>query len=110
MQIFTDLEYLKIDIANNAGKSKYHLDSENKPISIDKLNYDQRLDWFNKEFSHAQWLGHEDCTAKDIADFVDECLIEPEKALVVAGLMAYRDYLLGKPSGYRIAFDAVSSG
>lgn len=88
---FTPIEYLMIDIANNAGK--------------DKLDWSDRIKWFkdNEEMvleldpaneAHIQWL----------TDMVDE------PALFYAGALAYRDAMAGRPSGYAISLDACSSG
>lgn len=88
MQVFTDLQYLKIDIANSFG--------------LDKQNYDVRLNWFDetipniKEYNNNQLL--------KLTDGAEE------PHLMLAGLIAYRSYLNNEPSGYRVAFDSCNSG
>lgn len=84
MQNFTGLEYLKIDIANNAGQ--------------DKLTFNERLKWFDNNI--------EKLLNKD-----EELVKEFDKpCLVLAGLNAYKDYLNKVPSGYPISLDATASG
>lgn len=53
MELFSGIEYLYIDIANNAGKSAIHKDSNGKPLTLDKLQYEQRLEWFNEVINKA---------------------------------------------------------
>lgn len=108
MELFTDIDYLKIDIANNSGKSEYHLDDSGKPKTLDKLQYQERIEWFNTKFNNTSWF--KTATVKELKEFILSSLIEPETALVFAGLLAYQDYLNDKPSGYRISLDAVASG
>jgi hypothetical protein len=79
-QTFTGRQYLKIDIANNYG--------------LDKLTWQERLDWFDK---HQPQLDDLVGSAK-------------EPALFYAGVKAYRDVEIGKPIGYMISLDATSSG
>ena len=80
MQQFTGKQYLQIDIANNYG--------------LDKLTWDERLDWFKKNEHRLHELMHE----------------AAEPALFFAGVKAYGEVLEGKPSGYPISLDATSSG
>lgn len=77
---FTGLEYLKIDIANNYG--------------LDKLTWNERLSWFQSNQDNL------------------ESLIEKAEnpACFTAGLIAYRQTLLGEPTGYMISLDATHSG
>lgn len=79
-QEFTGLEYLKIDIANNMG--------------LDKLSWQERLDWFNQNESKLSTLINE----------------AEEPALFYAGIKAYYDVLKGLPIGYMISLDATASG
>lgn len=90
MDLFTGKEYLKIDVMNNMG--------------YDKIPYQERLEkfdeligvWVNKNTSEGQlWM----------------LAAETENpAMVFGGLIAYRDCLAGKPSGYRCSLDSVNSG
>lgn len=48
MELFSGIQYLMIDIANNSGKSAIHKDSNGKPLTLDKLQYTERLEWFNE--------------------------------------------------------------
>lgn len=82
MQLFTGVEYLKMDIANNFSGD------------LDKMDFSDRLAWFN---DHENEL---DNLVKDAE----------EPALFYAGIMAYKAYQEGKPSGYPISLDACSSG
>lgn len=77
---FTGMEYLKIDIANNYGK--------------DKLNWDERLLWF--EFN------------KDNLDSLVPDAEEP--ALFYAGVQAYKQAVEGNHIGYTVSLDAICSG
>lgn len=92
MQLFTGLEYLKIDIANNTG--------------FDKLNYQERIDKTNQLYPENTVKYATDEQLKELV-----LLNNPEEPeLVFAGLMAYRDTLNNIPTGYRVAFDSCCSG
>ena len=80
MQLFTPHEYIKIDLANNYG--------------LDKLTYKERLDWFE--------------TNKDNLDSLVDSADDPW--LYHEQLKRYKEVLKGKPTGYIVRFDAVSSG
>ena len=80
MQLFTPLQYLKIDIANSFG--------------LDKENWDTRLAWFDENENNLDKLMVE-------AD---------EPAMFYAGVQAYKKVLKGLPIGYPISLDATSSG
>lgn len=80
MQMFTGLQYLKIDIAGSFG--------------LDKINWLDRIAWVD---DHEQEL-EELLTQAD------------EPALYHAGVQAYRDTQKGLPSGYPISLDATASG
>jgi len=87
MQRFQAHEYLKIDIANNFGKSKIGR-------SLDKCNWDERIEWFNENEHQLESLLKQ-------AD---------EPALYFAGLQAWNAYKTNQPSGYPISLDGTSSG
>lgn len=80
MQLFTPLEYLMIDIANNYG--------------LDKENWDTRIAWFKTNEDN---MADMQATAK-------------EPALFYAGFQAYRKAKAGQAIGYPISLDATSSG
>lgn len=80
MQIFTALEYLKIDIASNFG--------------LDKETWDSRLDWFK-------------ANEADLENLLPEA---EEPAMFYAGVQAYRQALEGKAVTYPISLDATASG
>lgn len=89
MKLFTGLEYIMIDVANNYG--------------LDKLSFEERLKWFKETVTI-----NKDSTNQDILEFANTAQEAP--ALVFAGLQAYRDTLNNKPTGYRIGLDAIASG
>jgi hypothetical protein len=80
MQRFTPLEYIKIDIANSFG--------------LDKLDWNDRIDWFDKN-------------QNSIAELIHQA---KEPALFYAGCKAYNAAIAGQPTGYMISLDATSSG
>lgn len=80
MQTFTGREYLAIDIASNFG--------------LDKLTWQERIDWFLKN-------------EHQLLDLLPQA---DNPALYYAGLLAWNDIGMGKPSGYPISLDATSSG
>lgn len=80
MQLFTAIQYLKIDIANNFG--------------LDKEDWDVRLDWFDKN----------EANLHELIEQADQ------PALFYAGIKAYQKALMGVPTGYMISLDATSSG
>lgn len=90
MDKFSGLEALKIDIANNFGK--------------DKLNYFDRINWFNSE------LAPKIKANSSIQDLMLEAEYAEEPELAFAGLQAYVKYLNQEPSGYMVSFDSTSSG
>lgn len=79
-QTFTGRDYLKIDIANSFG--------------MDKLNWDDRLSWFEQN--------------KENLDSLIKQADEP--ALFFAGVQAWKKTESGKPSSYPISLDATCSG
>lgn len=94
-QLFSDIDYLKIDIANNLG--------------LDKLSYQERIQKFDE---HIGSFLPTTTPPEDLISFMTHKLkdFNMEHALVYAGLLAYMDYLNNRPSGYRVSFDAVASG
>lgn len=80
MQVFTAKEYLKIDIANSYG--------------LDKLTWDQRLEWF-------------DANENNLLSKLSEA---ESPAMYYAGVKAWEDVQAGRPTGYAISLDATSSG
>lgn len=89
---FSGLDYLKISVANAAGK--------------DKLLFEERIQWFN---NHIQ----ESVVTMDNQQLYEYCLTfdEPESIeLLFTGLLAYQDYFYGRKSGFRCQLDAVCSG
>lgn len=79
-QEFTPIEYLQMDIAGSFG--------------LDNKDWDVRLAWF-EEHKH---------------DLKGMMKLAKEPALYFAGMMAYGDYLAGKPTGYPVSLDATCSG
>lgn len=89
MRTFTSKQYLEIDIATNYG--------------LDKASWDERLDWFKKNEAMI--------TVAPIATVKGHFLPQAkDPALVLAGILAYRDMLAGEPTGYPIGLDATASG
>lgn len=80
MQLFSGVEYLQIDIANNFG--------------LDKKDWDVRLNWFKD---------NED----KLLNLVNQA---EEPALYYAGVKAYHGHLGGHSCHYPISLDATSSG
>lgn len=81
MTVFTDIEYIKIGIANNYGK--------------DKELWATRLDWVNNKSIEELWA---------LADEADEPY-QYRKAL-----HALQDAQAGKATGYTVGLDSTSSG
>lgn len=80
MQRFTARQYLQIDIANSFG--------------LDKLDWDDRLAWFQKNQDH-------------LLDLMPQA---DEPALYYAGVKAWEAVQRGEAIGYPISLDATSSG
>lgn len=89
MRHFTATQYLEIDIATNFG--------------LDKNTWDERLAWFHDNRSIIE---------SDSLESIKKSLLPQAKdpALVLAGIMAYRDMLNDQPIGYPIGLDATASG
>lgn len=80
MQLFTPTQYLKIDIANSMG--------------LDKLDWDQRLAWFDSNESN----------------LLSKLSDAENPAMFYAGVKAWEDVKAGRATGYPISLDATSSG
>jgi len=80
MQLFTGMQYLKIDIANNYG--------------YDKENWDTRLDWFEQ-------------AEPELENLIKE---SEEPALFYASVQAYRKAQRHENVAYPISLDATASG
>ena len=91
MKAYSGIDYLKIDVANNFG--------------LDKLQFEERIDWFNKIIEPRVNKTSSNDDLLQIANESDEA-----PALVFGGLQAYRDTLNGIPSGYKVGLDACCSG
>lgn len=79
-QSFTGREYLKIDVANQFG--------------LDKLNWDERLAWFESNEHHLENLVKQ----------------AEEPAMYMAGVRAWRRVCKGEVNHHPISLDATSSG
>lgn len=82
MQLFSGIEYLMIDIANNSGGGR------------DKKSFDERISWVKE---------HDDI----LEDIVD---ITKKPFQYLAAVMAYRDAQNGIPTGHLAEVDAGASG
>ncbi|UKL14763.1 RNA polymerase, single-subunit [Stenotrophomonas phage C121] len=80
MELFTAVEYLKIDIANSFG--------------LDKKLWSERIEWFDQN-------------QHQLIELMPEA---DDPALYFCGVQAWDCYLRGQPSGYAISLDATSSG
>jgi len=80
LQQFTPVQYVKIDIANNFG--------------LDKLTWDQRLEWFEQNKHQLRALLPK---AENMAQFY-------------AGIEAWENMQKGLPIGFTVSLDATSSG
>lgn len=80
MQIFSGVQYLKIDIANNFG--------------LDKKDWDYRLNWFEENEHNLESLTKQ----------------AEEPALFHAGMLAWLAHNVGGVCHYPISLDATSSG
>jgi len=80
MQLFTSIDYLRIDIANHFG--------------LDKEDWDDRIEWV-----HAN--------DRQLEALIEQA---EEPALYYAAVSAYRKAVQGLPIGHMISLDATSSG
>ena len=80
MQTFSAIQYLKIDIVNHFG--------------LDKLEWDDRIEWFDSNEHHLENL-------VPTAD---------EPYLMAKAVYAYRDTMQGKPTGHNMFLDSTASG
>lgn len=80
MQLFTGLEYIKIDVANKFG--------------INNLNWDERIKWFNDN-------------EPNLENMID---LAEEPASFYASLKSFHIASMGGAVGYPISLDATSSG
>ena len=92
-QEFDPKEYLLMDIAANYG--------------LDKEDWDTRLDWAENHLMEMQRVSEMDQTQLSTSTLMKEA---DEPAMMYAGIMAYRNVMLGKPIGYGISLDATASG
>lgn len=91
-KLYSGLDYLKIDIANNLGK--------------DKLLFEERIRWFDENIPDSVVV----MDNKELKDFVLSFTNPDSIELAYTGLLAYQDYWYGRPSGYRVSLDGVCSG
>lgn len=92
-QEFDPKEYLLMDIASNYG--------------LDKEDWDFRLNWAENHLMEMQRVSEMDQTQLSSSSLMKEA---DEPAMMYAGIMAYRNVMLGKPIGYGISLDATASG
>ena len=89
MKLFSGLDYLKIDVANNFG--------------LDKLQFEERIKWFNANINIMK-----DTTNAEIFEMSTNSTEAP--ALAYGGMLAYRDSIKDIPTGYKVGLDACCSG
>ena len=88
MQLFTGLQYLKIDIANQMAIKG------DDGVTLDKKNFEDRLAWVD--------------SFEDDLELMVDLAHKPFQYL--AAVMAYRDAQEGKPTGHMVGIDAAASG
>lgn len=91
-RLFTGLDYLKIDVANQAGK--------------DKLNFERRLEWFDNVIPESVMV----MTNEELRDYVYSFRDADSYEGLFSALLAYQDYCYGRPSGRMVGLDSVASG
>jgi hypothetical protein len=98
-QEFTPIQYLMIDIANNAGQ--------------DKEDWDLRLQWFEiheaqiREIAELAQTAPKSIPSHPLVKYAKE---NGEPSLFVAGILAWDAARQGKEIGYPISLDATASG
>lgn len=98
MQVFSGIDYIKLDLADHFG--------------LDKANFDKRLIWVESFFDEKE------IKTKDtkqllsiIRDVQEQTKLELENEPKALGaLLAWQDYLNGRPSGYICNKDGSASG
>ena len=94
LQQFSAKEYLLMDIAANYG--------------FDKKEWDFRLNWaYEHELNILKEVNRMEENPSYKSDYLSEA---DDPAMMFAGMLAYRDSVLGKPTGYAISLDATASG
>lgn len=92
MELFTGVEYLKIDGANHLGK--------------DKETFSERIEYYEEVIEPRVF---KTSSNHDLLLLVQE--LQPEEPeLLLANVIAYRDYLRHDLSGYMVSFDSTASG
>lgn len=90
--VYSTLDYLKIDIANAFG--------------LDKLQFEERIQWFDNNL--AETLVTQ--STEEIKQFLSNHSSVENIPQAFTGILAYKDYFYNKPSGYLCSLDAISSG
>jgi DNA-directed RNA polymerase len=95
-QEFTGKQNLAIDVAGSYG--------------LDKLSWQARLDWFHA--NEAELLkGLAQAEEDGPGPYRHELFVTSKKpSMQFVGMLAWRDMLEGRPSGYGISLDATASG
>ena len=98
MQVFSGIDYIKIDLADHYG--------------LDKLNFDDRLFWVNNAFDEKEIKTKE---TKQLLNIIEDVSKQHDlelenKPKALAAVLAWKDYLNGNPTGYICNKDASASG
>ena len=94
MEPYTPAQWMLIDLASQYG--------------LDKKHFDVRLDWGKSLLPRLDGCSQDpEEIALFFQDYIDEA-DEPE--MFCASLLAIKDVMLGKPTGYTVGLDAASSG
>lgn len=94
MQLFTPIQYLKIDVASNFG--------------LDRKTWDERISWFDAHEGKFEDLLLLAEAGKSTKDTLLSKAKEP--AMFYAGLKAWQKASRGEPIAYPISLDATASG